>query len=87
MYIPGSHRAYAVASLTAGGNWMQDVATSTASSADWMSKSKGPSAPELAANAFAAAQQIKLSNLNSMAVNKGIATLRAKLNGKVNVLA
>ena len=65
--------------MSPGGNWMQDVATSTAATADWMSKSKGPSSTELAANAFAAAQQIRVSNRNSIAVNTGISKLRARL--------
>lgn len=86
MHIPRIYSNYAP--LSAGGNWMQDVATSTASSADWMSKSKGPGAMELAANAIAAAQQIRVSTRNTIAVNTGIAKLRAQLSGKsLNVLA
>lgn len=86
MHIPRAYSSYKP--LSPGGNWMQDVATSTASTADWMSHSKGPSALELAANAFAAAQQIRVTNRNSIAVNTGMAHLRAQMLGaKVNVLA
>jgi hypothetical protein len=77
MHIPRIYSSYAP--LSAGGNWMQDVATSTASTADWMSNSKGPSAIDLAANAFAAAHQITVSSRNSIAVNTGIGKLRAQL--------
>jgi hypothetical protein len=42
----------------------------------------------LAANAFAAAQQIQLTNLNSLAVNTGISVLSKQLTGQsVNMLA
>jgi hypothetical protein len=85
MHIPRGYSSYRP--LSAGGNWMQDVATATAATADWMSNSKGPTSMELAANAFAAAQQIKMSNRNTIAVNTGIAKMRAQLAGKVNVLA
>lgn len=85
MRISSGHSSYKP--LSPGGNWMQDVATSTASNADWMSNSKGPSAIELAANAFAAAQQIRTTNRNTIAVNTGIAKMRAQLASKtVNVL-
>ena len=72
-----------------GGNWVQDVATAT-SSADWMdpSSASGSDTISLAANAFAAAQQVNLTNKNSLAVNKGISVLSSQLTGQsVNVLA
>jgi hypothetical protein len=71
-----------------GGNWVQNAATATSSS-DWMdpSATKGPDAISLAANAFAAAQQVELTNQNSLTVNKGMSVLSAKLTGKVNILA
>jgi hypothetical protein len=85
MYIPRVYSNYQP--LSPGGNWMQDVATSTAATADWMSNSKGPSMMELAANAFAAAQQIRVTNRNTIAVNTGIANMRAQLAGtSANVL-
>ena len=43
---------------------------------------------ELAANAFAAAQQIRVTNRNTIAVNTGIANMRAQLAGtSANVLS
>jgi hypothetical protein len=72
-----------------GGNWVQDVASAT-SSADWMdpASGSGSDAISLAANAFAAAQQVNLTNKNSLAVNKGISVLSTQLTGNsVNVLA
>jgi len=75
---------------TPGGNWVQNVSNASTSGADWMdpnSKSSGQDATTLAANAFATAEQIQLTNKNSIAVNKGIAHAQAVLTGKVNVLA
>lgn len=75
---------------TPGGNWVQDVSNASTNGADWMdphSKSSGLDSTTLAANAFATAAQIKLTNMNSIAVNKGIAHANALLSGKVNILA
>ena len=75
---------------TPGGNWVQNVANASTSGADWMDPNSGSSGQDsttLAANAFATAAQIKLTNMNSFAVNKGIAHANAVLTGKVNVLA
>ena len=75
---------------TPGGNWVQDTLSAAANSADWMDPngSSGPSATVAAANAFAAAHQIALTNLNSLAVNTGISLLSSQLAGQsVNVLA
>jgi hypothetical protein len=75
---------------TPGGNWVQDTLNATADSADWMdpNASSGPSATEAAANAFAAAHQVALTNQNSLAVNTGISLLSTQLAGQtVNLLA
>ena len=74
---------------TPGGNWVQDAVSSSADSADWMDpNASGPDAVDLAANAFAAAEQVKLTNQNSLAVNTGISVLSAQLTGQsVNILA
>jgi hypothetical protein len=71
-----------------GGNWVQNAAAPT-SSADWMDPTAGstPDAISMAANAFAAAQQIELTNKNSLAVNTGISVLSSQLTGSVNILA
>jgi hypothetical protein len=68
-------------STTSTGNWLLDASTANAAGgADWWSGSSGKSdAVVLASNAFAAAHQIASSNLSAIAVNKGIATQRAKL--------
>jgi len=74
-----------------GGNWVQDTATADASAtADWMdpNASSGSDTVTLAANAFAAAEQISMTNKNSLAVNTGISVLSAQLTGQsVDVLA
>jgi hypothetical protein len=75
-----------------GGNWVQDTATADASAtADWMdpnASSSGGDAVELAANAFAAAEQISMTNKNTIAVNTGISVLSTQLTGQsVNVVA
>ena len=76
---------------TPGGNWVQDTATADASaSADWMdpNASSGSDSVTLAANAFAAAQQVMITNKNSLAVNTGMSVLSAQLTGQsVNILA
>jgi hypothetical protein len=71
-----------------GGNWVQDAATAT-SSADWMDPSAGAGSDAIsaAANAFAAAQQVELTNKSSLAVNTGISVLSSQLGGSVNILA
>ena len=78
-------------STSPGSNWVQDTATADASaSADWMdpNASSGSDAVTLAANAFAAAEQISMTNTNSLAVNTGISVLSAQLTGQsVDVLA
>ena len=68
---------------------MQDAANATSSGADWMdpSASSGSDATSLAANAFAAAQQLQIANKGNMAVNTGISVLSAQLTGSVNILA
>jgi hypothetical protein len=66
-----------------GGNWLQDTASATADSSDWMDpNASGPDSVDLAANAIAAAQQIRLTNENSLAVNQGISVLSAQLTGQ-----
>lgn len=72
-----------------GGNWVQDAASAAADSADWMDpNASGPDAVDLAANAFAAAAQVNLTNKNSLAVNTGISVLSAQLVGQsVDILA
>jgi hypothetical protein len=70
-------------SKSAGGTWLQDTATAlTANNSDWFSGSKGASATDLAANAFASIQQIRVTNLNSIAVNTGIARATKQLVNK-----
>jgi hypothetical protein len=73
---------------TPGGNWLQNVATSTSSS-DWMDPSagSGQDAESAAANAMAAAEQVNLTNQNSLAVNTGMSVLSSQLTGSVNILA
>jgi hypothetical protein len=88
--INGAAFLQTMASSTAsGGNWMQDAANATSSGADWMdpSASSGSDATSLAANAFAAAQQLQIANKGNMAVNTGISVLSAQLTGSVNILA
>jgi len=69
--------------ISPGGNWLQATASAAGSSADWMdSGASGPDAVAQAANAFAAAQQIELTNQNSLAVNTGINVLSAQLTGQ-----
>jgi hypothetical protein len=75
-----------------GGNWLQATATAMASAtADWMDPNasrSGGDAVSLAANAFAAAEQIKSTNMNSIAVHAGISLLSKQLTGKtVNIIA
>jgi hypothetical protein len=74
-----------------GGNWVQDTATAdAAASADWMdpNASSDTDAVTLAANAFAAAQQVALTDKSSLAVNTGISVLSAQLTGSsVDILA
>jgi hypothetical protein len=72
-----------------GGNWLQDSVSASASSADWMDpNASGQDAVSLAANAFAAAQQLELTNKNSLAVNTGISVLSTQLTGQsVDTLA
>jgi hypothetical protein len=73
-----------------GSNWVQDTVTANLSAtADWMDpNASGPDAVSLAANAFAAAEQIKTTNTNSLAVNTGLSVLSAQLTGQsVNILA
>jgi hypothetical protein len=75
-----------------GGNWVQNTATANAAAtADWMdpnAANSGGDAVALAANAFAAAEQISLTNKNSLAINTGISVLSKQLTGQsVNVLA
>jgi len=75
-----------------GGNWLQSTATAEASgTANWIDpnySSSGADAVTLAANAFAAAEQIRSTNLNSLAVNAGISLLSKQMTGKmVNVIA
>jgi hypothetical protein len=77
---------------TPGGNWVQSTATADASAtADWMDPNGGAGggdAVTLAANAFAAAEQVAMTNKNSLAVNTGMSVLSAQLTGQqVNVLA
>jgi hypothetical protein len=65
-------------SLPTTGNWMLDAVS--ANNSDWMDpSSSGPDAVNLAANAFAQAETATTGTLNSLAVNKGIATLQTKL--------
>jgi hypothetical protein len=74
-----------------GSNWVQDtVNANLMATADWMdpTASSAHDAVALAANAFAAAEQIRATNLNSLAVNTGMSVLSAQLTGKsVNILA
>ena len=77
---------------TSGGNWVQSTATAEASAtADWMDPNAGSSggdAISLAANAFAAAQQVAMTNKNSLAVNTGMSVLSKQLTGQtVNIFA
>jgi hypothetical protein len=67
-------------STTSTSNWLLDAANANAAgNADWFGSSVKSDPVILAANAFAAAHQISSSNLSSLAVSKGIATLRAQL--------
>jgi hypothetical protein len=69
--------------INPGGNWLQATASSAADSADWMDpNASGPDAVESAANAFAAAQQLELTDKNSLAVNTGINVLSGQLTGQ-----
>jgi hypothetical protein len=75
-----------------GGNWVQDTATADASATpDWMDPNASRSGGDvvtLAANAFAVAEQVAMTNKNSLAVNTGMSVLSAQLTGKsVNILA
>ena len=77
-----------VPSIGASFNWLQSASSASSSGiADWMSPSSRPTAMELAASAFAEAQQIKVSNLNSIAVRQGIATQHKKLAGVIDFSA
>jgi hypothetical protein len=73
---------------TPGGNWLQNSATATSTS-DWMDPSAGAAqdAVSAAANAMAAAEQVELTNKNSLAVNTGMSVLSSQLTGSVNILA
>ena len=67
-------------STTSTSNWLLDAANANAAgSADWFGSSTPSDPVILAANAFAMAHQISSSNMSAIAVNKGIATLRAQL--------
>jgi len=84
MHVAGASAAgFAMTSLTAGGNWVQDVSNATSSGADWMdsTSSKGPDAVSLAANAFAKAHQVMTTTRNSIAVNTGMSVLSKQLTG------
>ena len=79
-------------STSPGSNWVQDTATAdAAATADWMDPNAGSSggdAISLAANAFAAAQQVAMTNKNSLAVNTGMSVLSKQLTGQtVNIFA
>ncbi len=79
-------------STSPGSNWVQDTAVADASAtADWMdpnASSSDDDAVTLAANAFAAAAQVSMTNKNSLAVNTGISVLSAQLTGQsVDILA
>jgi hypothetical protein len=74
-----------------GSNWVQDtVSANLSATADWFdpTASSGADAVSLAANAFAAAEQIRITDQSSIAVNTGISVLSKKLTGhSVNILA
>jgi hypothetical protein len=73
-----------------GSNWVQDtVSANLSATADWMDPTaSGPDAVSLAANAFAAAEQISTTNRNSIAVNTGMSVLSKQLTGQtVNLFA
>jgi hypothetical protein len=74
--------------INPGGNWLQATA-SASSSSDWMDPSTSATdTVGLAANAFAAAHQLELTDKNSLAVNTGISVLSSQLTGQsVNTLA
>jgi hypothetical protein len=63
-------------SVGTGSNWLQSAATSSSSNTDWLDSSSAGSDPVVAAaNAFAAAEQTDTSDINTLVVNEGIATL------------
>ena len=75
-----------------GGNWVQGTAiANAAATADWMdpnAANSGGDVVALAANALAGAEQISMTNKNTIAVNTGITLLSKQLTGQsVNVLA
>jgi len=69
-------------SIQTSGNWLMDA--SSTDTANWMDPSStGPDTVGLAANAFAKATQLQTSYTGSLAVNQGILSLQAQLNGQV----
>jgi hypothetical protein len=76
-------------SVSTGSNWLQSVATSDSSDTDWLDSSSAGSDPVVAAaNAFAAAEQIDTSDVNTLVVNEGISTLSTQLSSpSVDILA
>jgi hypothetical protein len=77
-------------SQTPASNWVQSAVTSdSVGSADWMDPNGGGTDPvDLAANAFAAAEQTSTQGKSSLAVNQGISVLSSQLTGQsVNILA
>ena len=77
-------------SQTSATNWVQSAVTSdSVGSADWMDPNGTSSDPvDMAANAFAAAEQASAQGKSSIAVNTGISVLSNQLTGQsVNVLA
>jgi hypothetical protein len=75
-------------SQTAASNWVQSAVTSDSTgSADWMSPSASSDPVDMAANAFAAAEQQGASGKSSLAVNEGISVLQRQLGQSVNILA
>jgi hypothetical protein len=85
MHIAGASAiGFAMTSLTAGGNWVQDVSNATSDGSDWMdpnASSSGPDAVSLAANAIAKAHQVMTTTRNSIAVNTGMSVLSKQLTG------
>ena len=75
-------------SQTAASNWVQSAVTSDLTgSANWLSPSANADPVNMAANAFAAAEQMGASGKNSLAVNEGISVLQSQLGKSVNILA
>jgi hypothetical protein len=70
-------------SIAPGGNWLQSASASASGTSDWMDPSASSDDPVAdAANAFAAAEQVDTTDVNTLVVNEGISSAETQLAGQ-----